>query len=544
MKKQAVYLLLFLLPMDVLLAQASDSGGSYYFTYGLIAIAAILFLGLVLNVSDNLLAVEAKRGGVDTDPDQVSIYPRLNDIFTPKAPDYVDEDERVVNLKRGFDIKLEGEAELRIEPSMEANTFAVQPGNFVGMIPIPKVVVEQGQSVKAGDELFFDKKRPDIKYVAPVSGEIIAINRGEKRSIREIIILADKEQRYRDLPAFDLESSTREELVKYLVEYGGWTMFNQRPFDIVPEIDEVPRDIFISTFDTAPLAPDLNFVVEGKGAAFQKGLDVLNKLTDGSVFLGMDARREEAPSPVFTQAQGVVHRWFRGKHPAGNVGVQIHNTKPINIGDRVWTLGVQDVITLGKMFTERRFDTERIVALAGAELKQPLYIKTHIGASLNELLKDNLASEHVRIISGDVLSGEKKAQDSFLNYRDDQITVIEEGDYYEMFGWLLPLKMRPSKSRTYPNFLFPDVKFQADTNMHGEKRAFVVTGQYEEVLPMDIYLQHLMKAILVNDFEKIEGLGIYELSEEDVALPEFVCTSKQPLQLILREGLDLMREQG
>ncbi len=543
MKKQALYLLLLLLPLDVLMAQSANGESSYYFVYGLIAVVAIVFLGLVLNVSDNLLAIEAKRTGTDMQGGNVSIYPRLGEIMAPKAPGYVG-DNRVANLRKGFDIKLEGEAELRIEPGIQANTFAMQPGNFIGTSPIPKVVVEEGQTVKAGDELFFDKKRPDIKYVAPVSGEVIAINRGEKRSIKEVVILADKTPQYRELPAFDLENGSREDLAKFLLEYGGWTLLNQRPFDIVPEADEVPRDIFISTFDTAPLAPDANFVVEGKGQDFQKGLDVLNKLTDGSVFLGMDARGKEAPSSVFTGAKGVVHRWFQGKHPAGNVGIQIHNTKPINIGDKVWTIGVQEVITLGKMFTERRFNAERVVALTGAELKKPVYVRTHIGANLRELLKDNLANDHTRIISGDVLSGERKEQSEFLNYRDDQVTLVEEGDYYEMFGWLLPLKMRPSRSRTYANFLFPDVTFKADTNTHGEQRAFVVTGQYEDVLPMDIYPQHLMKAILVNDFEKMEGLGIYELSEEDLALCEFVCTSKQPLQQILREGLDLMREQG
>jgi Na+-transporting NADH:ubiquinone oxidoreductase subunit A len=248
--------------------------------------------------------------------------------------------------------------------------------------------------------------------------------------------------------------------------------------------------------------------------------------------------------PVFTEAKGVEHRWFSGKHPAGNVGVHIHHTEPILRGDKVWTLGVQDVITLGRLFTEKRFNTERVVAVAGAELKAPKYVKTYLGAKVGDLVKDNLANDHVRYISGDVLSGEKKNEEQFLNVYDDQLTVVEEGDYFEMFGWLLPIKARPSVSRTFPNFLFPNLTFKADTNTHGEKRAFVVTGQYEAYLPMDIYLQHLMKNIIINDLERIEGLGIYELVEEDVALCEFTCTSKQPLQQILREGLDMMREQG
>lgn len=542
MKNRAFYLLLLLFPAEALLAQA-NGGSSNYFVYGILAIAVIVFLGLVMQVSDNLLAIEAKRTGVDSAGANFSIFPRLNELFAPKAPAYTG-DEPVLNLRRGFDIKLEGEAEKQIDPGFQANTFAVQPGNFIGMLPIPKVEVEVGQTVKAGDPLFYDKTRPDIKYVAPVSGEVIAVNRGEKRSIKEVVILADKNIQYREIPAFDLEKGSREELVKFLVDFGGWSLIRQRPFNVVPDTNEVPRDIFISTFDTAPLAPDLNFVVEGKGEAFQKGLDVLNKLTEGKIYLGLDARREQAPSAVFTQAQGVEKYWFTGKHPAGNVGIQIHHINPITPKDKVWVLGVQDVITLGALFSERRYNAERVVALTGVELKKPAYVRTYLGANIGELIKENLKNDHVRIISGDVLSGEKKEATEFLNFHDDQITVVEEGDYYEMFGWLLPLKPRPSLSWTYPNFMFPDVKFKADTNTHGEERAFVVTGQYEAVLPMDIYPQHLFKAILANDFEQMEGLGIHELSEEDVALCEFVCTSKQPLQHILRQGLDVIREQS
>ncbi|MEM8910004.1 MAG: Na(+)-translocating NADH-quinone reductase subunit A, partial [Bacteroidota bacterium] len=389
-----------------------------------------------------------------------------------------------------------------------------------------------------------DKKRPEIKYVAPVSGEILKINRGEKRSIAEIVILADKELKYRDLPEFDLDNSERSALVDYLLDSGAWTMIRQRPFDIIADPKETPKAIFISTFDSAPLAPDLDFVVEGKAEAFQKGLDVLNKLTPGKVHLGLDAGSEEPPSAVFTEAQGVVLNWFRGPHPAGNVGVQIHHIDPIAANEKVWVLGVQEVITLGAVFTEGRFNAERIVALTGAEFKTPKYVATFLGAHVENFIKDNLTNDHVRLVSGDVLSGKLMDSDGFLGYFDDQITVLEEGDEYELFGWLLPLSPRPSISKTFPNGLFADLKFKANTNTHGEKRAFVVTGQYESMLPMDIYPQHLMKSILVNDYERMEGLGIYELSEEDVALCEFACTSKQPLQQILRTGLDMIREQS
>ncbi len=539
---QLIITAVLLLCSSPLLAQSQTSGGSYL-VYILLAIAVIIFLGLIIQVSDNLLAIEARQLGADKGAGNTGIIPGLNEIFPKKLPSFVD-DNRSVNLQKGHNILLEGVPEQIIDEQVEVTTFAVQPTNFIGISPIPKVMVEIGAEVKAGDPLFFDKKSPEVKYCAPVSGEVIAVNRGEKRSIVEVVILADKEVKYRTYEMPDLDSVSREELVQFLLESGAWPLIRQRPYNVVADFNEAPRDIFISTFDTGPLAPDLNFVVEGKGEDFQMGLDVLNKLTDGKVYLGLDGNGETAPSKVFTEAEGVEKQWFMGKHPAGNVGIQIHNTDPILSGDKVWTLGVQEVITLGKLFTEQRFNTERIVAVTGAELKQAKYVKTHLGAKIGDLVKDNKASDNLRLISGDVLSGEKKTEEQFLNIYDNQVTVAKEGDYYEMFGWLIPIKARPSISRTFPNFLFPDLKFKADTNMHGEKRAFVVTGQYESVLPMDVYLQHLMKAIIINDLERMEGLGIYELVEEDVALCEFVCTSKQPLQQILREGLDMMREQG
>lgn len=520
-----------------------EGASSNFFIVSLIAAAGLILMAVILMVSDNLMRIEAKQLGVDNKGINYSLFPKTGEIFKSKAPNYAN-GGKIFFLKRGYDILLEGEPANQIDEAIQSSTFAIQPSNFIGMSPIPKVVVEIGDEVKAGDIIFFDKKRPEIKYAAPVSGEVIAVNRGEKRAITEVVILKDKDIKYRDYESFDLENGKREDLVTYLLESGVWPLIRQRPYDIVAEPGVIPKNIFISTFDTAPLAPDNNFVVEGRGEAFQKGLDVLNKLTSGKVFLGLNANGKTAPSEIFTKAQGVEKNWFNGPHPSGNVGVQIHHTAPIGPGDKVWVLGVQEVITLGALFTERRYNAQRIVALTGKELETPKYVKTFQGANIGDLVKNNGTFESVRFISGDVLSGEKKNESGFLNFFDDQISAIKEGNYYEMFGWLLPLKPRPSISRTFPNFLFPDQKFTADTNTHGEKRAFVMTGQYESVLPMDIYPQHLMKSIIVNDFEKMEGLGIYELSEEDVALCEFVCTSKQPLQKILREGLDVMREQG
>ncbi len=548
MKQAASKAVIFGIAMAYSTATWAQSGGEGGFgsilTYSLIAVAVLIFFFLIIQVSNNLLAIEAKQLGIDEDGESSSANSGvLGKLFKPKMPAYIPEEEQVTILRRGHDLLLEGEASETIE-EVQVSTFAVQPPNFIGISPIPKVEVEEGAEVKAGDHLFYDKRTPEVKWVAPVSGEVIAIERGAKRAITAITILADKEQKYRQLESFDLEQADRSALVNYLLDAGAWPLFRQRPFNIVADLNEVPRDIFVSTFDTAPLAPNLNLVVEGQEEAFQKGLDVLGKLTSGHVYLGLNARGEQAPHQAFTAATGVKKRWFHGKHPAGNVGVQIHHIKPISLNSKVWTIGVQEIITLGKIFTEGRFDATRVVALTGAELEAPKYVRTKVGAKLEDLVKEGLKQDNVRLISGDVLSGEQKAASSFLNFYDDQLTVVEEGDDYQLFGWLLPSFNTPSISTTFPSALIPDMKFKAETNTHGERRAFVVTGTYEEMLPMDVYPQELMKSILIGDFEKMEGLGLPELVEEDVALCEFACVSKQPVQQILRQGLDTMWEQA
>ncbi len=446
------------------------------------------------------------------------------------------------NLKKGFDINILGDAKKKIVKA-SVKTFALKPKNFIGMAPIPKVLVVAGDTVKAGDVLFFDKTRPEIKYVAPVSGKIVDVKRGEKRSIQEIIIKGDQNIDHKSFPAFDINTSDRNALVHYLTEAGVWPHINERPYDIVASTTIIPKNIFVSTFDSAPLAPDLNLIVKGNGDAFQKGLDVLGKLTSGKVHLGIDGRAGHSSDPIFAQAKNVSLHSFSGKHPVGNVGVQIHHIAPINANETVWTLGVQDVVTIGKLFTEGKYDATKVVALTGSELDNPIYVETFLGANVGELLNGNLTKDHVRIVSGDLLSGKKIEKDGFLNFRDNQVSVIEEGDHFDLLGWLIPAQSLPTNSRTFFSY-FSKKKKKVDTNTHGEFRSFVVQGEYEEVLPMDIYVQHLMKAILIKDFERMEGLGIYELSEEDVAICEYVCSSKQPLQNILRRGLDLMRIEG
>lgn len=515
----------------------ADVGGSNLLFYGIAALALLIFFFMVVSVADNFMVIESKSKGIDTNETNMGLFPRFSEIFSAKKADYLDE-EHVITLKKGYDIPLEGEPANTIDDTVNVTRFAVNPPDYFGLMPIPKLAVEVGAAVKAGDPIFFDKKMNRVKFAAPVSGEVIAINRGLKRSIAEVVILADKEQvsRSYDLPAAD---AGREELVSFLLDSGAWSVFRQRPYNVVADPDVVPRDIFVSTFNTAPLAADHKLAIAGREAEFQAGIDVLNRLTDGLVYMGLDGR-EPAPT-AFSAVENAEKRYFRGAHPAGNVGVQIHHTHPAGPGDNiVWTVDVNGVLLLGELFKNGRYSTERVVALSGASLNNPRHVRTHAGANLGELLQSENLSDNVRILSGDVLTGTHKGAEGFLEFYQSQVTVLEEGNEAEIFGWLLPLKARASISPTIPTL----GKFEATTNTHGEKRAFVVNNDYEVVMPMDIYTQQLMKSIMVNDFESMEGLGIYELVEEDVALAEFACVSKQPLQQILRGGLNTMREQG
>ena len=527
------------LSSNVIFAQ-SASGSSNSLLIGILGFLAVAIVFTIVMVADHFLRISAKATGANATDESYSIFPRLSEFFAPEVPEYA-KDLNLIQLTKGFDIPLAGAASEDLG-AKNVTRYAINPKDFNGLSPIPKVVVEVGATVKAGDTLFFDKKMPDIKFAAPVSGEVVEVRRGEKRSIAEVIILADKDIEFRSYDLPNLEQASKEELTTFLLDSGVWPMIRQRPYNVVADPEESPRDIFVSTFDTAPLAPDSNMVIKGNGAAFQKGLDVLGKLTDGAVYVGLQGG-ENPPSEELSNVTGVEKTYFSGAHPAGVVGIQIHNTKPINKEEIVWTVGLQEVITIGRLFNDGKYDTSRLVALTGAELGNAGYTTTYQGAAIADLLSNNIKEGNNRLVSGDVLTGKKVNTDGFLGYFDDQVTVLQEGDYYEMFGWLLPLKPRAAFSKTFPTSFYPD-KIEADTNTHGEHRAFVMTGQYEQVLPMDLYPQHLLKAILVNDFERMEGLGIYEVVEEDLALCEFVCTSKQNIQDLLRQGLDTLKAQG
>ena len=461
-----------------------------------------------------------------------------------KKPDYI-AGNKIIYLSRGLNLNIKGKAKEAFFDDIEIKNYAVQPGNFRGVVPIPKVVVEVGDKVKAGDLIFYDKKKPEIKFVAPVSGEITAIRRGARRSIKQIVIAADKNIEYKKFETPDLNTVDRQSLVDFLLESGLWPLIRQRPYDFVPDKDIVPKNIFISTFDTSPLAADMDFVIKGREKDFQKGLDVLTKLTPGKVFLGLNANKDNAPTDTFAKAEGVEKTYFRGPHPSGNVGVQIHHTAPIKADDKVWVLGVQEVLTIGSMFEKNIFDASRVIAITGDEVIDAKYLKTYMGADVSDTVKVCIKNVKCRVISGNVLSGETKMFGEYLNAFDNQVTIIKEGDDYVPFGWLISQKKTPTFWKAFiDQWLGSKKPMDVDTNTNGQKRAFVATGIYEKVLPMDIYPVHLMKSILAGDIEQMEGLGINELAEEDVALCEFICPSKQEFQAILRDGHRIMIEQS
>ncbi|NJO86672.1 MAG: NADH:ubiquinone reductase (Na(+)-transporting) subunit A [Lewinella sp.] len=409
--KRVFWALLFL-SAPLFQAQAASSTGNLLF-YGLAALATLLLFFFIISVADNVMVIESRQTGADRSGANFGLFPQLREIVGSKMPAYLKK-QQVYRLSKGYDIPLEGSAASTVQVGTGITRYAMQPSNFLGLLPIPKMLVEVGQSVKAGDPLFFDKKMERVMFAAPVSGEIIAIERGAKRSIANIIILADREQQSRQytLPA---PNAGRSELVDFLLQSGVWPFIRQRPYNVVADANVIPRDIFISTFDTAPLAPDLALAVAGRAEAFQKGLDVLNRLTDGVVYLGLDGRGDTAPSAVFTEAQGVVKRYFRGAHPTGNVGVQIHHIHPVSNQERVWTLDVHAVLVVGELFLTGKYDTARPVALTGAVLAQPSYVRTYPGANLSELLKGQLdkAEGEIRVISGDVLTGQQAAAECF-----------------------------------------------------------------------------------------------------------------------------------
>jgi len=448
---------------------------------------------------------------------------------------------KCIKIKNGLNIKLTGAADKQLSKLPFAEVFAIKPDDFPGITP--KLLVKEGDEVLAGSILFHDKNNESIKFSSTISGEIIEIVRGEKRKILEIKILADKKVKYLEIKKSNPAELSREDIIQSLLDSGVWPLIRQRPFGTIANPLEIPKSVFISTFDTNPLAPDIDFIMEGENIkTFQAGLNAIIKLTNGHTHLNIYA--EKASESIFSDSKGVIINKFSGPHPAGNVGVQIHHIDPINKGEVVWYINPQDVLVIGKLFLEGIYDATRIIALTGSQVSGPKYYKTLIGSSVKNILDDGgLKAGENRIISGNVLTGTQIQKDGFIGYYDTQITVIPEGKESEFMGWLAPGFDKFSMSRTFFTWLSSKKSYALNTNLHGEERPFVVTGQYENVFPMDIYPVQLLKSILIEDIEMMEQLGIYEVIEEDFALCEFVCTSKIKSQEIIRRGIELIQKE-
>jgi len=443
-----------------------------------------------------------------------------------------------IKITKGLDIRLLGEADLTVK-EIRSKLYAIKPIDFIGVFP--KLLVQEGDEVKAGTSLFYDKYRENIRFSSPVSGKVKEIRRGPKRILLEIIIESDGKFASEDFGVSNPKDLPAEKITEKMLLSGVWPVLRQRPYGVIAYPGSEPKAILVSAFDTHPLAPDYDFIIEGQQQDFQTGLDALNKLAPGKVHLNIQDGK--GVSPVFTQAAGVTIHRFRGPHPAGNVGTQINKIMPLNRGEAIWYLRPQDVLIIGRLFRSGKFDASKTIALTGSEVLKPHYIKTILGAGIREMITDNVTKNHIRYISGNVLTGAKIEKDGFLGFYDSQITVVPEGDHHEFFGWAMPGINKFSFYHSFFSWMQPRRKYRLDTNLNGGERAYVMTGMFERVFPLNIYPMQLIKAILVEDIDLMENLGIYEVEEEDFALCEFIDTSKTEIQSIVRKGLDLMRKE-
>lgn len=447
-----------------------------------------------------------------------------------------------IRIKQGLNIPLKGAADKVIGNAQSSDTYVVKPTDLKNFTP--KLLVKEGAEVLAGSPLFYSKEYPDVKVGSPVSGEVVEVIRGAKRKILGIKVLADKTVRYAEFPAANANSMSREQVKQRLLDQCLWPFIKRRPYGTVARSVDAPLAIYISGFDSAPLAADVDFILNGKGKEFQAGIDALKKLTDGKVHLNL--HRQLNTSAELKDAKGVQINWFSGPHPSGNVGVQIHHIKPLNKGEVVFTVAAQDVALIGSALLTGKYDVSRVVAVVGSSVKHPKYFRAIQGATVASIINGNVEGDNNRIISGNILTGTKVAADGNLGFYNKEVTVIPEGNHAKFFiteGWAGPGLSKHSASRSYFSWLMPGKKYDLDTNTNGEHRALVVTGEYESVFPMDIYPQHLVKAIMIGDIELMENLGIYEVDDEDFALCEYVCTSKTAVQQIVREGLELIEKE-
>ena len=439
-------------------------------------------------------------------------------------------------VKKGLNINLVGDASKTLEISKNSKYYSLYPDDFHGVYP--KLTIKADEKVKAGDVLFFDKNNEEVKFVSPVSGKITEIQRGERRRIVSIKILADKKIEYKNLGKLDAKAD-KNKIIDYFLNSGLWPFIKQRPYDVIADHKISPKSIFISGFSSAPLSADLDFISKGYEDKIQTAINFLSKLTKGEIHMSV---RKNSNSELSNLNNITIHN-VSGPHPSGNVGTLINKVSPVNKGEVVWTISLQDLILIGSVIESGKFSAERIIALVGSSIENPRYIKTIIGSQISKIL-DKGIQDNNRIISGNVLTGKQISIKGNLDYYSNTVSVIPEGNDYDLFGWTRPIfdKISTSRALTF-SWLSPNKKFSLNTNTNGEHRAFVITGSYEKVFPLDIYPMRILKACMYKDLEEMEALGMYEVAPEDFALTEFICISKQPHQEIIRKGLDLMKKE-
>lgn len=443
----------------------------------------------------------------------------------------------VIKITKGLNINLKGKAAAQVSAAPTSKVYGLVPDSFWGMKP--KVVVKEGDEVKAGDALFVNKLHPEEKFVSPVAGKVTLIERGDRRKVLSVQVEAAPQQAYVDFGKKDVKSLSGEQVKAALLESGLFGFFIQRPYAIVANPDDTPKGIFVSAIADMPLAADLDVVLKGNEPEFQTGISALSKIA--KVYLGVK------PDSALASTKDAEVTVFSGKCPTGNVGVQINHVCPINKGEVVWTIGAEEVIFIGRLFNKGIVDLTRTIAVAGSEIKEPQYKQVLVGARIRDIIDGNMNTDKkVRLIDGNPLTGMKTTEKAFLLAHSTEVTAIPEGDEAdELFGWIAPRFNNFSVSRSYFSWLQPKNKeYVLDARVKGGHRHMIFSGEYDSVFPMDIYPEQLVKAIIAGDIDRMEALGIYEVAPEDFAVAEFVDSSKVELQRIVREGLDMLRKEN
>lgn len=447
----------------------------------------------------------------------------------------------VIKLRKGLDINLKGRASEQKTSLRQSSHYALVPDDFAGVVP--KVCVREGDDVKAGEALFVNKKFPEVKFASPVSGKVVSVARGDRRKVMAVVVEASRQQEFVDFGRKDVRSLSGDEVVEALLQAGLFGYVNQLPYAISTHPHSKPKGIFVSAFRNMPLAGKFSFELKGNEEAFQTGLTALSKIA--KTYLNIHADQTDK---ALTQASDVEITAFDGPCPSGNVGVQINHLSPVNKGEVAWMVEPTAVIFMGRLFLTGKVDLTRTVAVAGSMVRNPQYVDALVGTPVADLLAGRMAGgdEHVRIINGNPLTGRKCELTDFLGAHTSEVCVIPEGDRAdELLGWMAPRASQFSVSRSYFSWLLGKKKqYDLDARVKGGERHMIMSGEYDRVLPMDIYGEYLIKSIIAGDIDKQEQLGIYEVSPEDFAVAEFVDSSKLELQKIVRDGLDILRKEN